>query len=115
MPEALSRYWVRFKLFGTDDYRSLVFPPIGILGYWCTGYGCECSVICCVIDTNTFEDITKIVNENFIGSPNEKADIDFVDKKPNNWVPSGDRYPLEHWMEALRKDSENVSVDGETG
>lgn len=115
MSTTLSRYWVRFKLLGTDDYRALTFPPIGILGYWCTGYLGEYSVICCVIDTNAFEDVTKIINENFIGSPCEKADIDFVDKKPNNWVPSGDRFPLENWMERLRKDSANVSVDRQTG
>jgi hypothetical protein len=111
----VNRYWVRVKLYGTDDYRSLTFPPIGILGYWCTGYSGEYTVLCCVIEVSAFEDISRIVNENFVGSPTERADIDFADKKPNNWVPSGDRFPLENWMETLRKDSKDVSVDGETG
>lgn len=112
---ALSRYWVRLKLYGTDDYGPLTFPPRSVLGYWCTGFTSKYSAICCVIEAHSFEDISRIVNENFVGFSDERADIDFADKKPNNWVPNSDRFPLQHWMEKLRKDSKDVSVSNETG
>lgn len=111
----MNRYWVRFKLFGTDDYGTLLFPPNRILGYWCSGYGVDFCVLCCVIECESIDEIPRIVNMNFVGAPDENVDIDFIDKKPDNWVPSGDRFPLANWMETLRKDSNYVSVNDNAG
>ena len=113
----MKRYWIRFHFSGSDDYRPIHFPPTPeVLGYWCTAYADNASVICAVVEVDNLSEIDRIINDLWIGSPNESIRIDFVDEKPADWTPFGTgRFTAEHWMEKLRKDFENVSSDGETG
>lgn len=109
------RYWVRFKLSGTDDYRPLYVPPRPhVLGWWCSGYTDTQSVICAVVELDNISDIDKVLNDLWIGSPNESLVVDFIEEKASNWVPS-ERFPLSSWMEQLKKDFDNVGSDSETG
>lgn len=109
------RFWVRFFLRGTDDYRALIHPPTPqILGYWATGKFASNDAhqviqhtICCVIDVDNFGELYSILQNNFIGSPNETIELSFAEAKPNNWLP-GDRFPLASWMVVLQKDLENA-------
>lgn len=113
----MKRYWVRFYLSGTDDYRPIHFPPLPeVLGWWCTAYADDANAICAVVEAESVSHVESILNDKWIGSPSEQLRICFVDEKPSDWTPFGSgRFTAEHWMEKLRKDFENVSSDSQTG
>lgn len=98
-----NRYWCRFKFSGSEDYRSLIYPPTeNVRGYWATGYGdnpTKYTSIVVVIDAATMEDAIRIIKVNWLDDIYDQIDIDFIEKKENDFIPPADRFPANDWME----------------
>jgi hypothetical protein len=81
--------WDRIRFFANeDDYRSVIWPPLG--PYWCSGYGDDHSVVVAYLPHGTTDkDLKKYWPEaRDIDRMQEDVQISFSDRfsKPDWWI-----------------------------
>jgi len=88
-----TRYWLSWYEI-SEDHRPLTFPPgEAILGWWCSGYDDNASILCAVVEAKSEDAAWEAVAKDWPG-PTRKR---FCEAKDADWKP-GDRFPPSEWM-----------------
>lgn len=93
----MNRFWISWHQ-PTEDWRSINFPPIGVMGYWCSGYRGEDDVpiLVALVDAESEDDAKAVVLKDWP----EATDWRFVKKRTQDYR-TGDRFPLPDWSPLL--------------
>lgn len=90
----MKKYWVSW--YQRVDYSEFELDS----PWWTTGWRCsdDAETICAAIVAESSKDAEERIYRAYDKRP-ETIEFRFVDEKPSDWTPFGDRFKQQKWMQ----------------